>query len=86
MQKLGKIDESRAKSVSNVLSAKRDAQETLGDNVDADVMARMMRLKEAKSNLNSSLNRGEVFGDLIKAISKDMFELVLTWKISENQI
>ena len=86
MQKLGKIDESRAKSVSDVLSAKRDAQETLGDNVDADVMARMMRLKEAKSNLTSSLNRREVFGDLIKAISKEMSELALTRKLSENPV
>ena len=84
--KLGKIDASKGKAISDNLGVLRDAQELLGENADPAALGRVMRLLEAKENLTSTMNRRELFSDYVKNINAELSSIVLTGKFNPEKM
>ena len=84
--KLGKIDASKGKAISDNLGVLRDAQELLGENADPAAVGRVMRLLEAKENLTSTMNRRELFSDYVKNINAELSSIVLTGKFNPEKM
>ena len=80
--KLGKIDASKGKAISDNLGVLNDAVNLLGENADPAVLGRTMRLLEAKENLTSSVNRRELFKDYVKRINAELSDIMLTGKVN----
>lgn len=80
--KLGKIDASKGKAISDNLGVLNEALNLLGENADPAVLGRAMRLLEAKENLTSSVNRRELFKDYVKRINAELSDIMLTGKVN----